>query len=328
MSQHSIALMKSAYKHQFAVAMIKNGLSPDYYFRKFNLPTGVDEDPESLLPVKPIYLLSNYIAKNRRIKNFGAQAAALTPWHKISSLVPLIASSKNLGDMLEDFCKVASGQSSVVSFSLENQGANYQFCYTGSAPIHNDIQMELYRITGMIQLIQLAAGSGWRPEHIQLLMRKNSAPAACELLKQSKLTFSQVRSCISVPAILLRLPVKIEITANPYTSQRYDMKAEFVVTLRQIVTIYVCNGNCKIDTIADAIDIPVRSLQQRLQAKGLKFNDLLNQIKYSLAKYMLENSSLHIRQISSHLRYTDAAHFTRAFRRWAGISPSQYRANL
>jgi AraC-like DNA-binding protein len=33
-------------------------------------------------------------------------------------------------------------------------------------------------------------------------------------------------------------------------------------------------------------------------------------------------------EIAHHLGYTDQAHFTRAFRRWAGVTPSWYRSEL
>jgi len=58
MKDKSIPLTKAAYKKQFSRAMIKNGLSPEYYFEKVSLPTHPQENPESLLPVKPFWLLA------------------------------------------------------------------------------------------------------------------------------------------------------------------------------------------------------------------------------------------------------------------------------
>jgi len=77
--------------------------------------------------------------------------------------------------------------------------------------------------------------------------------------------------------------------------------------------------------MAKAVNIPVLSIQRRLKQHGITFNKLLNQAKFDLAKNKLRNSSLLITEITFQLGYTDAAHFTRAFRRWAGASPREYR---
>ena len=159
MKPKAIPLVKAAYKKQFAKAMLKNGLSPDYYFKKVNLPTHTQEDPESLLPEKPFWHLANLAAVDGEIPDFGAQTAQLTPWHKVESMMPLIRSRANLEDLLHTFCAIAPSQSSHVNFVLEQDEPELWFSYTGRPLIKNDIQMELYRVTCMIQLVQLAAGS-------------------------------------------------------------------------------------------------------------------------------------------------------------------------
>ncbi len=328
MKKESIPLVKAAFKKQFVQAMLNNGLSPDTYLEKVGLPTHDQDDPESLIPVKPFYHLINQVAVDAGIADFGAQVALITPWHKVKSLGPLISHSSSLGDLLATFCGIAPGQSSHVSFSIQEDDAGIWFSYTGTALIPNDIQMELYRITSMIQFVQLASGSGWHPQDIQLSMPRTKSVLACDLIRKSRITFSQVRSAIVIPRILLKLPVHLNVVDTIQRNNHYDMNADFVDTLRNIISIYISNKNCKIDLIAKAVDIPVRSLQRRLKRHGVSFNDLLNQAKFELAKNRLENSSLPIMEIAFQIGYADAAHFTRAFHRWAGMSPNQFRKRL
>ena len=51
-------------------------------------------------------------------------------------------------------------------------------------------------------------------------------------------------------------------------------------------------------------------------------------LTHDLAIYLLINSQQSAAAISRELGYRDPAIFTRAFRRWTGVSPSQYRRSL
>lgn len=52
---------------------------------------------------------------------------------------------------------------------------------------------------------------------------------------------------------------------------------------------------------------------------------VLSEMVLHEAKLLLVNSTRSIQQISSMLGYKDIAHFSRQFKRWSGISPSQFR---
>ncbi|MBE9564380.1 MAG: hypothetical protein IMF17_03970, partial [Proteobacteria bacterium] len=149
MEPNNIHLVKAAFHTQFRIAMEACGISADYYFKKVNLPSEVD-DPESLVPLMPFYSLINTVAISENIPDFGSRVARITPWHKVASLGPLIKNSNNLRELLTTFCEVASGQSSPVIFSLKDEDTHFSFCYTNTLQFKGEIQMELYRITSMI----------------------------------------------------------------------------------------------------------------------------------------------------------------------------------
>ena len=305
------------------------GVSADYYFKKVNLPTKVD-DPESLVPLLPFYNLINTVAINENIPDFGSRIARITPWHNVASLGPLIRNSNSLEELLTTFCDIASGQSSPVIFSVKDEGGYTSFCYTNTLHFKGEIQMELYRITSMIQLVQLAASAVWRPEVIRLKMPKSDIVDASPLLTGSEIRFSQPDSAITIPKDFLQLPVQIDIPKNIKTDQtdQADLNIEFIKSISQIISTYVLTNNTSLEEIADATGMSARTLQRRLTDNGLKFHDLLDQEKFEHAKEMLQQSQVPITEIAEALGYSDAAHFTRAFRRWSGVSPTDYKKKL
>jgi AraC-like DNA-binding protein len=329
MNNENIHLVKAAFHGQFKLAMESCDISPEYYFRRVNLPLEVS-DPEAMLPLKPFYHLINSVAINENMPGFGCFVAQSTPWHKVLSLGPLIGNSENLKDLLEKFCEIASSQSSHVEFSLVDEGTHFDFCYTDIPVYKGDIQMELYRVTCMIQLVQLASGAHWSPEIIRLIIPETTAVGSCSLLTKSKISFSQANTTISIPADVLQLPVRLEIPASK-TKRRENqatINTDLAAAIRQIINTYALAKNISIGEVASIADMSVRSLQRRLKENGLKFNDLMNQAKFAHAGDQLRDTKIPVKEIAASLGYSDPAHFTRAFRRWSGLAPNEFRKNL
>jgi len=326
MPDRSIHLVKSAFHAQFAKAMEIRGISASYYFKKFKLPVEIN-DPESLLPLKPFFQLINIVAIDEDMPDFGSFVAQTTPWHQVMSLGPLIKSGSNLGSLLQTFCEIASSQSSLVKFTLVDEGTDFYFCYSDIPIYKGDIQMELYRITSMIQLVQLASGPGWSPDFIRLNMPRTATVNDCPLMRKSTFCFSQVDSAISIPTKLLKLPVQMEIPGSLVQDavKNASQYAEYADSVRQIIDSYALTGSITIEDLAYLTEQSVRTLQRRLKLAGLNFNGLISEARYRHSRNKLRNSDLSVTEIAKLLGYSDAAHFTRAFRRWAGVTPSNFR---
>ncbi|MBR8420232.1 AraC family transcriptional regulator [Burkholderia dolosa] len=79
------------------------------------------------------------------------------------------------------------------------------------------------------------------------------------------------------------------------------------------------------DRLADALFVSTRTLRRRLEEAGSSYRQLLDEARFRDAKQLLAASDLDLKTIAERLQFTDPANFTRAFRRWAGQTPSAYR---
>ena len=84
-------------------------------------------------------------------------------------------------------------------------------------------------------------------------------------------------------------------------------------------------GTPPISLAAEMASTSVRSLQRELSKSKLSYRDVLAQTRFTTATRLLINTDTHVHEIAYKLGYQDASHFTRAFRRTAGMSPTQYR---
>ena len=84
-------------------------------------------------------------------------------------------------------------------------------------------------------------------------------------------------------------------------------------------------GNVKEEKIAKALCISSRTMQRRLAEEGASFAKILQQTRKTLSEKYISDDSLAISEAAYLLGFSDQANFTRAFKRWHGVSPSQFR---
>jgi len=83
-----------------------------------------------------------------------------------------------------------------------------------------------------------------------------------------------------------------------------------------------CQGD-----IAETLNTSLRSLQRRLRDEDTSFKDLLNETQQELALQYIRDSSRSIGEITYLLGFSEPSNFTRAFKRWTGKSPGEFRSH-
>lgn len=84
-------------------------------------------------------------------------------------------------------------------------------------------------------------------------------------------------------------------------------------------------GDVTAATIARRLGTSERTLQRRLKDEGLTLAELLDQTRAAVAKTHLENPHTALAEIAWLLGFSDQSTFTRAFRRWTGVTPGAFR---
>ena len=85
------------------------------------------------------------------------------------------------------------------------------------------------------------------------------------------------------------------------------------------------SGNVTDESVSRDLHMSVRKLQRQLESAGTTFHTLLNETREDLAKKFLRDQDTSISEIAYLLGFSENSAFSRAFKRWMGVSPSQYR---
>jgi len=105
-------------------------------------------------------------------------------------------------------------------------------------------------------------------------------------------------------------------------------RAALSARVRDALIPRLANGEPAAEQVAAALNLSLRSLQRHLADEGTHFDQVLASTRLELARGYLGDKRHAISEIAYLLGYADASCFTRAFRRWTGVSPSQYRDPL
>jgi AraC-like DNA-binding protein len=84
-------------------------------------------------------------------------------------------------------------------------------------------------------------------------------------------------------------------------------------------------GDCSKEKIATELNVSVRALHQKLEQKNTSYQKILDKLRADLARQYIEQQNMPISQITYLLGFSDTSNFSRAFRRWTGQSPSDFR---
>jgi AraC-like DNA-binding protein len=79
------------------------------------------------------------------------------------------------------------------------------------------------------------------------------------------------------------------------------------------------------EEVANSVHMNERTLRRKLESEGASFADIVDDVRASLASEYLKTTKMKTEDIAALVGFSDAANFRRAFKRWTGKSPRDFR---
>src|SRR5262249_4051180 len=92
-----------------------------------------------------------------------------------------------------------------------------------------------------------------------------------------------------------------------------------------IATLLLRDGHPDLHSVATILGLGVRTLQRRLSEERLTYACVVARARFNLAQRLLDDPAYKIIEVALDLGYSDQAHFDRAFVRWTGLTPREFR---
>ncbi len=85
------------------------------------------------------------------------------------------------------------------------------------------------------------------------------------------------------------------------------------------------SGNISQEVVANELHMSVRNLQRKLKNIDTSFRELLDEIRRELAKQYVTSSDVNLSEVTFLLGFSESSTFSRAYKRWHGVTPSEVR---
>jgi AraC-like DNA-binding protein len=95
--------------------------------------------------------------------------------------------------------------------------------------------------------------------------------------------------------------------------------------VQQLVIRLLRDGYPEVRSVAKTLELSARTLQRHLSEEGLTYAGIVTRARCDVAQRMLEDPACKIIEVALDLGYSDQAHFARAFVRWTGLTPREFR---
>lgn len=153
-----------------------------------------------------------------------------------------------------------------------------------------------------------------------------------DALTRGRIRFDQPANQLVFSAALLDLPI---VLADPVARRLAQEQCEreldalghqgnLVSRVRALVPKQA-GGFCTLEEIATLVGHSPRTLKRKLAEQGTAFSEILEQQQRDRALMLLRAPDLSLEHVAERVGYSDVANFTRAFRRWTGLTPGAYR---
>ncbi|GAB3097288.1 AraC family transcriptional regulator [Pseudomaricurvus hydrocarbonicus] len=150
-----------------------------------------------------------------------------------------------------------------------------------------------------------------------VLGETDSIMSSCTLTFSRRIMELPIKQTSESLSQFLRQPL-LNVMLNDYNQQSWVARTRTV--LRQRLT--------SIPTlleVAEELGVHPKKLRRKLEAEGIGYGDLKSQLRRDIAIRCLINSRDSIEQIAYLTGFSETCTFTRAFKRWTGVTPHTYR---
>ncbi|BBB30502.1 AraC family transcriptional regulator [Neptunomonas japonica] len=316
------------------------GCDSNELFSQVGLDLHHATDPNSRFDVKKMGQLWDIVTTQTGNEAIGLSVASYIKPTTFHALGYSIWASETLKDALQRLVNYGRMVSNAGTLELVCYGDVYSIRFQVNQDEHGyklvaDQALDAF-IASMVAICRELSGAAFSPKAMFL---ERSEPtdlksmAAFNAFFNCPIEFGAAQTIIEFDSTVLEGTL---LTANAELASKSDqvvidylarLEWNDIVTQVQAKVIEMLPlGEPSQEKVAKSLNLSLRNLQRKLQQEGTHYTQVVEDVRRDLARQYLEQSHITINEICYMLGFANLSSFCRAFKRWTGMAPGQYRA--
>ena len=311
--------------HDAAGLLLRAGLDP-----------AMLKDPNGRVPVSAMARFWRLAVEQSGDPCLGLKAAASVQPATFHSLGLAMLASQSLEDALLRSARFSRIVSSAADLLIEPVpgGVKQVVRWRAEAPVVEEA-IDLIMASTVKMGVLLLGVEPDEPRPLELRLRRRATPAIraeFEAYFRCPIWFEAEENSLLIPQAWMDRPLPM---ANPQLARQNDQVvmdylsrfdgARLAEKVRAELITRLPAGEPPRAGVAAALHLSEKTLQRRLKDEDTSYQQVLDEVRRELARQYLRESPMSVCEVTFRLGFSDQSSFTRAFRRWTGVTPGEFR---
>jgi len=287
------------------------------------------DDPDARVPCAALQQLLGAACAERRLPNLAAHMASVVPIGAFPLLDYLIVTADTVAGALEQLERYFSLVAAPCTLKVVAGEESTRLLVTGA----DNPFMAQFQTSIVVHHAREETNGALRVSHVSLVDQPEDA-RDLERLLGCAVHAPAAWDGIEFPRATMRLPLRrrdpglrrvLEGHAASVAQRQSRSPESIVEAVRGVVVTRLARGLPDVDAVARHLAIAPRTLQRRLAAEGVSYQQVVDDVRRDAAGRLLADPSLAVSQIGYLLGFSEPSAFHRAFKRWHDVTPQEYR---
>lgn len=325
----NIPLTRSQFLLPFVGILNEMGAPTELLLEKVRLPPSFETKSDLYIPVLPAIQFIESAQHSQGIRDFGFLASQRLHFsHLREKTRALIAHSPTLLIALRHACKEASKEDTILNMWIEHDIDHIRVCskLTIAKELQHLEHAQWLQNIFLVYIVRQFTGANWTPPTIAFEAHYTPDEITRSYWPDVRFLSGQHAAWINIPISDLGVPNRsAELYLTPNERENGPSGFDIVEILKLMLPSYLDGGVPTLAEVAEMAGVSTRTFQRKLSDVDFSYSDILDSVRFERSSSLLRDTNSKIIDIAFASGYSDPAHFTRAFRRIAGVTPRQYR---
>jgi AraC-like DNA-binding protein len=317
----------------FAAQLRAQGVDPVPIARRCGILGPAEVRAPALVPADAVHRFCDLGASESGDPDLGLHAASRQARGAAGVVEFGVRFARTLGEAVQFLARHHSLLRAVSTLRVEDPAHGPRLALVPPDGLRPSWPVDEYEMAVLVRILREAAGEDWRPHAITFAHpRPASTDELSGALGARCIRFGASRSSLQIaPHDLARENAGADAALFGFLAAQADRALDALGVelvpgfIRERLAEQIDVAAPRLTALSRSLHMSPRTLQRRLETSGTTYQRLVDAVRCKVATRRLEETDVSTSALAAQLGYSTPRAFLRAFQRWTGLTPAQWR---